>query len=259
MESGLLNNTDHFSTSWLALVYIQSQIVLLCFQYFTVNDLRHCLAVLVSTICVPLNVVSGIWYSERDTWVNKQIIHHLGFITANSLECSRDWAWKRRPSSQRPASHSLTVGRFLLFSNNFMLYSHDRLCYNEPSIMLTRACSLSRLRWSLSEQRWDRRPVCTLDFYIVQINSGNQFVPSDFGTSRDADLYLQVSLVQVVQSHFLQPGPLQLWQALDRYRLQSHALTQHGCPRVVPLPWGERRVNWRGLNYKHCLMLPNPL
>lgn len=55
-------------------------------------------------------------------------------------------------------------------------------------------------------------------------------------TSWDADLEVQVPLLQVIQGDLLQPGPLQLGQALDRHRLQSHALTQHGRPRVVALP-----------------------
>lgn len=58
---------------------------------------------------------------------------------------------------------------------------------------------------------------------------------SHLHTSWDADLEVQVSLIQVVQSDFLQPGPLQLRQALDGHRLQPHTLTQHVGPGVVPL------------------------
>lgn len=73
------------------------------------------------------------------------------------------------------------------------------------------------------------------------IQSPLSICPRCFCTFWDADLEVQVSLIQVIQGDLLQSGPLQLRQALDQHRLQSHALTQHGRPRVVALRRGRSR------------------
>lgn len=110
---------------------------------------------------------------------------------------------------------------------------------NDPSLDTIR--ELFPFSYSTSERSCDAQS-CLRRSSLIVIGFRHQPIPTPssiclecFCTSGDADLEVQVSLLQVIQGHLLQPGPLQLGQALDRHGLQSHALTQHGRPRVVAL------------------------